>query len=149
MWPFGYGEHYCLGANLARMELQEIFREIVTRLTTTSAHAKPRRLARTSSTREGDAGSVHAGPVLTASRPLPSRAAASASFAQRAEGDEDDQEGERSRSGGARRRPCRESAVAMRVLRGTAGDSLGVEELGRFDDLGRDRSVAAFAMRAA
>jgi cholest-4-en-3-one 26-monooxygenase len=29
---FGYGEHYCLGANLARMELQEIFREIVTRI---------------------------------------------------------------------------------------------------------------------
>ncbi len=29
---FGYGEHYCLGANLARMELQEIFRELVTRI---------------------------------------------------------------------------------------------------------------------
>jgi cytochrome P450 len=29
---FGIGEHYCLGANLARMELNAIFREIVPRL---------------------------------------------------------------------------------------------------------------------
>jgi len=41
---FGYGEHYCLGANLARMELQEIFREIVTRIEGLERTAKPRRL---------------------------------------------------------------------------------------------------------
>jgi len=41
---FGYGEHYCLGANLARMELQEIFREIVTRIDDIERTAKPRRL---------------------------------------------------------------------------------------------------------
>jgi cholest-4-en-3-one 26-monooxygenase len=41
---FGYGEHYCLGANLARMELQEIFREIVTRVDGLERTAKPRRL---------------------------------------------------------------------------------------------------------
>jgi cholest-4-en-3-one 26-monooxygenase len=41
---FGYGEHYCLGANLARMELQEIFREIVTRIDGLERSAKPRRL---------------------------------------------------------------------------------------------------------
>ena len=41
---FGYGEHYCLGANLARMELQEIFREIVTRIDGMEMTAAPRRL---------------------------------------------------------------------------------------------------------
>jgi len=41
---FGYGEHYCLGANLARMELQEIFREVVTRIDEVERTAKPRRL---------------------------------------------------------------------------------------------------------
>jgi len=41
---FGYGEHYCLGANLARMELQEIFRELVTRIDGLERTAKPRRL---------------------------------------------------------------------------------------------------------
>jgi cholest-4-en-3-one 26-monooxygenase len=41
---FGYGEHYCLGANLARMELQEIFRELVTRIDGIERTAKPRRL---------------------------------------------------------------------------------------------------------
>jgi cholest-4-en-3-one 26-monooxygenase len=41
---FGYGEHYCLGANLARMELQEIFREIVTRVDDVERTAPPRRL---------------------------------------------------------------------------------------------------------
>jgi len=41
---FGYGEHYCLGANLARMELQEIFRELVGRLDGLERTAEPRRL---------------------------------------------------------------------------------------------------------
>jgi cholest-4-en-3-one 26-monooxygenase len=41
---FGFGEHYCLGANLARMELQEIFREIVTRIRGLEMTAAPRRL---------------------------------------------------------------------------------------------------------
>ena len=47
---FGFGEHYCLGANLARLELQEIFRGIVERLhdmETASRHAD---CARASST---------------------------------------------------------------------------------------------------
>lgn len=34
---FGHGPHYCLGANLARMELQEAFRALVTRLPTLRA----------------------------------------------------------------------------------------------------------------
>jgi cholest-4-en-3-one 26-monooxygenase len=41
---FGVGEHYCLGANLARMELQEIFRGILTRLPDLELAAEPRRL---------------------------------------------------------------------------------------------------------
>jgi len=41
---FGYGEHYCLGANLARMELQEIFRELVTRIDGLERTTEPRRL---------------------------------------------------------------------------------------------------------
>jgi cholest-4-en-3-one 26-monooxygenase len=41
---FGFGEHYCLGANLARLELQEIFRGIATRLHDIETAAPPRRL---------------------------------------------------------------------------------------------------------
>ena len=41
---FGFGEHYCLGANLARLELQEIFRGITTRLHDMEMTAPPRRL---------------------------------------------------------------------------------------------------------
>ena len=41
---FGYGEHYCLGANLARMELQEIFRGIAARIDRMEMTAAPRRL---------------------------------------------------------------------------------------------------------
>jgi cholest-4-en-3-one 26-monooxygenase len=41
---FGVGEHFCLGANLARMELQEIFRGILTRLPDLELAAPPRRL---------------------------------------------------------------------------------------------------------
>jgi cholest-4-en-3-one 26-monooxygenase len=41
---FGIGEHYCLGANLARMELQEIFRAITTHLHEMEMTAPPRRL---------------------------------------------------------------------------------------------------------
>jgi len=41
---FGFGEHYCLGANLARLELQEIFRGITTRLHGMERVAPPRRL---------------------------------------------------------------------------------------------------------
>ena len=29
---FGFGEHYCLGANLARLQLQVILREIYSRI---------------------------------------------------------------------------------------------------------------------
>jgi len=41
---FGVGEHFCLGANLARMELQEIFRGITTRMHDIELVAPPRRL---------------------------------------------------------------------------------------------------------
>ena len=41
---FGFGEHYCLGANLARLELQEIFRGITHRLHDVELVAPPRRL---------------------------------------------------------------------------------------------------------
>jgi len=41
---FGFGEHYCLGANLARMELQEIFRGIAMRFREMEHTAPPRRL---------------------------------------------------------------------------------------------------------
>ena len=41
---FGVGEHFCLGANLARMELQEIFRGILTRLPDLELAAPARRL---------------------------------------------------------------------------------------------------------
>jgi cholest-4-en-3-one 26-monooxygenase len=41
---FGHGEHYCLGANLARMELREIFRGIAMRIHDLEMTAPPRRL---------------------------------------------------------------------------------------------------------
>jgi cholest-4-en-3-one 26-monooxygenase len=41
---FGIGEHYCLGANLARMELHKIFHGLVTRLPELELAAEPRRL---------------------------------------------------------------------------------------------------------
>jgi len=41
---FGFGEHYCLGANLARLELQAMFRELVRRLPDIELTAPPRRL---------------------------------------------------------------------------------------------------------
>jgi cholest-4-en-3-one 26-monooxygenase len=44
---FGIGEHFCLGANLARMELQEIFRGITTHLHEMEMTAPPRRLRST------------------------------------------------------------------------------------------------------
>jgi cholest-4-en-3-one 26-monooxygenase len=44
---FGVGEHYCLGANLARLELREIFRGIVTRFRDMEITAPPRRLRST------------------------------------------------------------------------------------------------------
>jgi cholest-4-en-3-one 26-monooxygenase len=44
---FGIGEHYCLGANLARLELNEVFRGIVTRLHDIEPTAAPRRLRST------------------------------------------------------------------------------------------------------
>ncbi len=44
---FGFGEHYCLGANLARLELHEIFRGLVTRMHDVELTAPPRRLRST------------------------------------------------------------------------------------------------------
>ena len=44
---FGFGEHFCLGASLARLELQEIFRGIVERLHDVELVAPPRRLRST------------------------------------------------------------------------------------------------------
>ncbi|MFQ5667730.1 MAG: cytochrome P450 [Candidatus Binatia bacterium] len=44
---FGVGEHFCLGANLARLELREIFRGLVTRLHDIELAAPPRRLRST------------------------------------------------------------------------------------------------------
>jgi cholest-4-en-3-one 26-monooxygenase len=41
---FGVGEHFCLGANLARLELREIFRGVLTRVHDIELSAKPRRL---------------------------------------------------------------------------------------------------------
>jgi cholest-4-en-3-one 26-monooxygenase len=41
---FGFGEHYCLGANLARLELQEVFRGIAMRFRDMERTAEPRRL---------------------------------------------------------------------------------------------------------
>jgi len=41
---FGIGEHYCLGANLARLELTVIFQEMLTRLRNPRLAAPPRRL---------------------------------------------------------------------------------------------------------
>ena len=41
---FGIGEHFCLGANLARLQLRVMFEEIVARLPDVSLAAEPRRL---------------------------------------------------------------------------------------------------------
>jgi cholest-4-en-3-one 26-monooxygenase len=41
---FGVGEHFCLGANLARLELREIFRGVLTRMHDIELAARPRRL---------------------------------------------------------------------------------------------------------
>jgi cholest-4-en-3-one 26-monooxygenase len=41
---FGIGEHFCLGSHLARMQLQEVFRELLRRLPDMTLAAPPRRL---------------------------------------------------------------------------------------------------------
>jgi cytochrome P450 len=41
---FGVGEHFCLGANLARMELRKIFGGLLARLPDIELAAEPRRL---------------------------------------------------------------------------------------------------------
>lgn len=44
---FGFGEHFCLGANLARLELYEVFRGLLGRLHDVELAAPPRRLRST------------------------------------------------------------------------------------------------------
>jgi len=44
---FGFGEHFCLGANLARLELNEVFRGILARVDDMELTAPPRRLRST------------------------------------------------------------------------------------------------------
>jgi cytochrome P450 len=44
---FGFGEHFCLGASLARLELHEVFRGILGRLHDIELTAPPRRLRST------------------------------------------------------------------------------------------------------
>src|SRR5204863_9179125 len=44
---FGVGEHFCLGANLARLELNEIFRGVLTRVHDIELAAPARRLRST------------------------------------------------------------------------------------------------------
>jgi cytochrome P450 len=44
---FGIGEHFCLGANLARLELNEVFRGVLTRVHDIELSASPRRLRST------------------------------------------------------------------------------------------------------
>ena len=44
---FGIGEHFCLGSNLARLELREIFRGVVGRIHEMEITAPPRRLRST------------------------------------------------------------------------------------------------------
>jgi cytochrome P450 len=41
---FGIGEHFCLGSHLARMELQIIFKELITRLPDMRLAGEVRRL---------------------------------------------------------------------------------------------------------
>jgi cholest-4-en-3-one 26-monooxygenase len=41
---FGIGEHFCLGANLARLELRVIFDALIRRLPPVELTAEPRRL---------------------------------------------------------------------------------------------------------
>ncbi len=41
---FGFGEHFCLGANLARLELRVMFEELLARLPDIEMAAEPRRL---------------------------------------------------------------------------------------------------------
>jgi cholest-4-en-3-one 26-monooxygenase len=41
---FGVGEHFCLGANLARMELRQVFKGLVQRLPDLELDAQPRRM---------------------------------------------------------------------------------------------------------
>jgi len=44
---FGIGEHFCLGANLARLELNEVFRGVIARIHDIELAAAPRRLRST------------------------------------------------------------------------------------------------------
>ena len=60
---FGIGEHFCLGANIARLELEVIFRELMKRVESIESTGPPERL------RSGFVGGIKHMPVRMKLRP--------------------------------------------------------------------------------